>query len=102
MRSSGNNKPARRPARGNSSALPDTELLAHDRIAVLTPASQKAADTGVLAGETGTELEAPQPERLIGLRDVRANEKVRAYIEMANEQMAAIGYSEHGLRHAAL
>ncbi|HLJ55267.1 MAG TPA: HD domain-containing protein, partial [Chthonomonadaceae bacterium] len=27
---------------------------------------------------------------------------VRAYIEKANEQMAVIGYSEHGLRHAAL
>ncbi len=40
--------------------------------------------------------------RLITLRDVRNSEKVRAYIEKANEQMAAIGYSEHGLRHAAL
>jgi metal-dependent HD superfamily phosphatase/phosphodiesterase len=37
-----------------------------------------------------------------GLRQVRANAKVRAYIEKANEQMAAIGYTEHGLRHAAL
>ena len=41
-------------------------------------------------------------ERLIGLKDVRNNERVRAYIEMANKQMAAIGYSEHGLRHASL
>lgn len=38
----------------------------------------------------------------VGLRDVRANAKIRAYIEKANEQMAAIGYTEHGLRHAAL
>jgi len=37
-----------------------------------------------------------------GLRDVRSSSKVRAYIEKANEQMAAIGYTEHGLRHAAL
>jgi metal-dependent HD superfamily phosphatase/phosphodiesterase len=40
--------------------------------------------------------------RPVGLRDVRANAKIRAYIEKANEQMAAIGYTEHGLRHAAL
>jgi uncharacterized protein len=40
--------------------------------------------------------------RTVTLRDVRANNKVRAYIEKANEQMAAIGYTEHGLRHAAL
>jgi putative nucleotidyltransferase with HDIG domain len=38
----------------------------------------------------------------VTLRDVRNNERVRVYIEKANEQMAAIGYSEHGLRHAAL
>src|ERR1051325_4404311 len=51
--------------------------------------------------------EAPAPSngakpRPVGLRDVRANAKIRAYIEKANEQMAVIGYSEHGLRHAAL
>ena len=40
--------------------------------------------------------------RMLGLREVRANPKVKAYIEKANEQMAAIGYTEHGLRHAAL
>src|SRR5204862_5595582 len=38
----------------------------------------------------------------LGLRQVRANRKIRAYIEKANEQMAAIGYTEHGIRHAAL
>jgi uncharacterized protein len=45
--------------------------------------------------------ESPKP-RPIGLRDVRGNAKIKAYIEKANEQMAAIGYTEHGLRHAAL
>src|SRR2546421_1850251 len=40
--------------------------------------------------------------RLPGLREVRANPKIKAYVEKANEQMAAIGYTEHGLRHAAL
>ena len=37
-----------------------------------------------------------------GLRDLRANQKIKAYIEKANVQMAAIGYTEHGIRHAAL
>src|SRR5438046_2433715 len=40
--------------------------------------------------------------RKLGLRDVRANPKIKAYIDKANEQMAAIGYTEHGPRHAAL
>src|ERR1044071_246608 len=37
-----------------------------------------------------------------GLRDLRGNQKIKAYIDKANEQMAAIGYTEHGIRHAAL
>ncbi len=37
-----------------------------------------------------------------GLREVRSNAKVRAYIEKANAQMAVIGYTEHGFRHASL
>lgn len=40
--------------------------------------------------------------RAPGLREIRASPKIKAYIEKANEQMAAIGYTEHGLRHAAL
>ncbi len=47
----------------------------------------------------GAPTTAPRP---VGLRDVRNNDKIRAYIEKANEQMAEIGYTEHGLRHAAL
>src|ERR1043166_1462350 len=38
----------------------------------------------------------------ITLSDVQANPSVRAYISKANEQMAAIGYTEHGHRHASL
>src|SRR5436190_24243413 len=40
--------------------------------------------------------------RAPGLKEVRGNAKIKAYIEKANEQMAAIGFTEHGLRHAAL
>ncbi len=36
------------------------------------------------------------------LRDVKRDPRVRTYIEKANEQMAAIGYTEHGFRHAGI
>jgi metal-dependent HD superfamily phosphatase/phosphodiesterase len=90
-----------------------TEVIAQDRVAVppdqlsvTKPANGrdgrdsrngsgiKEAANAVQAAETAL--------RPVTYRDVRNNEKVRAYIEKANEQMAVIGYSEHGLRHAAL
>ncbi|GIV10287.1 MAG: phosphohydrolase [Fimbriimonadales bacterium] len=39
---------------------------------------------------------------LITLDDVRNNETVRTYIQMANQMLYAMGYTEHGLRHAGL
>jgi len=36
------------------------------------------------------------------LRDVKRDLRVRTYIEKANEQMNAIGYTEHGFRHAVI
>lgn len=36
------------------------------------------------------------------LKDVRHDSRVRTYITRANEQMAAIGYTEHGHRHAGI
>ena len=36
------------------------------------------------------------------LRDVRRDPRVKTYIEKANEQMAAVGYTEHGFRHAGI
>lgn len=38
----------------------------------------------------------------ITLKDVRNYPKVRVYIDAANQQMAAIGYTEHGHRHAGV
>lgn len=49
-----------------------------------------------------TSVETAVTPHVVTLRDVRASRKIRAYIEKANEQMAAIGYTEHGLRHSAL
>lgn len=36
------------------------------------------------------------------LRDIRRDKRVKTYMEKANEQMAAIGYTEHGFRHAGI
>ncbi len=92
-----------------------TDVIAADRVA--TPQSELKPDatTELKNGTNGAAIadRLPLPvrdtaqsalptQRLITLREVRHNEKVRAYIEKANEQMATIGYSEHGLRHAAL
>ena len=38
----------------------------------------------------------------ITLKDVRHDGRVRTYITRANEQMQAIGYTEHGHRHAGI
>lgn len=38
----------------------------------------------------------------IRLRDVRKDPRVKTYIKKANEQMDAIGYTEHGFRHAGI
>lgn len=36
------------------------------------------------------------------LRDIRRDPRVKTYVEKANEQMDAIGYTEHGFRHAGI
>ncbi|MER3402526.1 MAG: phosphohydrolase [Armatimonadota bacterium] len=38
----------------------------------------------------------------VTLETVRNNETVRTYIQMANQMLHAMGYTEHGLRHAGL
>jgi len=40
-------------------------------------------------------------EELI-LKDVKKDPRVKTYMEKANEQMCAIGYTEHGFRHASI
>jgi metal-dependent HD superfamily phosphatase/phosphodiesterase len=81
-----------------------SEVIAKDRVAVTPPAAQAALPqvAPASAGTTGPVEAARAQGQVIGLRDVRNNPKIRTYIEKANEQMAVIGYSEHGLRHAAL
>ncbi len=48
---------------------------------------------------------APKPvsdPALLTLKEVRHDTRVRTYITRANEQMQAIGYTEHGHRHAGI
>lgn len=87
----------------------NNKLLATDR-QVVAPNNGNGNGNGAAAAPrlelvNGT-VTAPTPDiteqRAIVLRDVRNNPKVRVYLQKANEQMAAIGYSEHGLRHAGL
>lgn len=40
--------------------------------------------------------------KVVTLDEVRNNETVRTYIQMANQMLYAMGYTEHGLRHAGL
>jgi metal-dependent HD superfamily phosphatase/phosphodiesterase len=40
--------------------------------------------------------------RLVTLDEVKTNEKVQTFIRRADEQMEAIGYTEHGFRHVNL
>ena len=46
-------------------------------------------------------LEIPAPH-LVTLKDVKANPKVRKLIDGANDVMKAMGYTEHGHRHAGI
>ncbi len=78
-----------------------TEVISKDRVPVTPPRAEARAAKAVESPPPDPEV-VPRPKAAIGLRDVRNNDKVRAYIEKANEQMAVIGYSEHGLRHASL
>lgn len=84
----------------------NTEVIASDRVASPPPTGGRNGNgSGVTAVRPATspaEAAGWPPQQWVTLRDVRNNEKARAYIEAANRQMAIIGYSEHGLRHAAL
>ncbi len=46
--------------------------------------------------------EAKSPRAPLTLREIRKDNRVRVYIAKGNEQMAAIGYTEHGHRHAGI
>lgn len=41
-------------------------------------------------------------QKLVTFETVRHNPKVRTFIEAANNQLSALGYTEHGFRHAGM
>lgn len=45
---------------------------------------------------------SPGARKVITLEDVKANQEVAVYLRKADEHMAAVGYTEHGERHASL
>ncbi|MDP2183443.1 MAG: HD domain-containing protein [Actinomycetota bacterium] len=44
----------------------------------------------------------PDMSRAVTLQDVQSDEELLAYMEMSDQYLGAIGYTEHGLRHANL
>lgn len=52
--------------------------------------------------ETETPPLESEQASTVTLKDVRHDLRVRTYITRANEQMKAIGYTEHGHRHAGI
>ena len=72
------------------------------------PSATTGAAAGVAAHTAGDvlataprQVTAGHPETLT-LREIRREPRVRVYVTKANEQMAAIGYTEHGHRHAGI
>jgi metal-dependent HD superfamily phosphatase/phosphodiesterase len=51
---------------------------------------------------TAPRIEEKNGDGRLTLRDIRKDPRVRTYITKANEQMAAVGYTEHGHRHAGI
>ncbi|MBX7131761.1 MAG: hypothetical protein K1X67_03675 [Fimbriimonadaceae bacterium] len=49
-----------------------------------------------------TPVESTPAPRLLTLKDIKANPKVKNLIDGANEVMRAMGYTEHGHRHAGV
>lgn len=81
------------------------EVIAQNRVASPPPSKTASpAEKSPAIKEVEEPILAAQEKaaEVITLRDIRNNERIRAYIDAANRQMAAIGYSEHGLRHAGL
>lgn len=52
--------------------------------------------------QTGAEAAKAEQRAPLTLREIRRDNRVRVYIAKGNEQMQAIGYTEHGHRHAGI
>lgn len=56
-------------------------------------------DKPVAIGRAGTDLVTANP---VMLTDVKQHPRLKTYMDMGNKNLAAMGYTEHGLRHAGL
>jgi metal-dependent HD superfamily phosphatase/phosphodiesterase len=70
-----------------------------DQDVVVRRAAAAAAPAKAAALGNGT---AAAAAHALTLREIRREPRVRVYIAKANEQMASIGYTEHGHRHAGI
>ncbi len=61
-----------------------------------------AVDDGRAAAPVAAPPAALATPGLLTLREIRREPRVKVYIDKANAQMAAIGYTEHGHRHAGI
>ncbi len=63
---------------------------------------ENAADTRAKVHRAETKTKTPQEAKLQGptLEAVRGDHRVKTFIRSANQQTGAIGYTEHGERHA--
>lgn len=66
------------------------------------PSTESGAIALPNALATTPHISEKNDDRRVSLREVRREPRVRTYIAKANEQMAAIGYTEHGHRHAGI
>ncbi len=78
----------------------------NEKMVSVTTGSAVLAEAAAIATapnvpDTGTSPAAVNTDKMT-LRDIRREPRVRVYITKANQQMAAIGYTEHGHRHAGI
>jgi hypothetical protein len=55
-----------------------------------------------VAPDAGSRLRAAEPGTVVDLAAVQADPELLAYLQMGDEYLGSIGYTEHGLRHANL
>jgi hypothetical protein len=74
-------------------------------VSAATGSASVAAESAISSAPTvsdGGDVAAAANNGKLTLREIRREPRVRVYISKANQQMAAIGYTEHGHRHSGI
>jgi metal-dependent HD superfamily phosphatase/phosphodiesterase len=74
----------------------------HEAINVNGNGTTAPPDDGRATAPVAAPPAAPATPGLLTLREIRREPRVKVYIDKGNTQMAAIGYTEHGHRHAGI